>query len=69
VTDDCAPTQPDAFALAAAVVWPRRCGFDAATRVATRVEGVRVWLARALEAFGDAGEAFAPREGAGPFLL
>jgi hypothetical protein len=59
-------SQPDAFALAPAVVWLRRCGFDAATRV----EGVRVWLARALEGFGDAdaGEAFAPRDGAAPFL-
>jgi hypothetical protein len=33
------------------------------------VEGVRVWLARVLEGFGDAdaGEAFAPRDGAALF--
>jgi hypothetical protein len=46
-------------------------GFDAATRVdrvdrVDRVAAVRAWLAR--EAFGDAGEAFAPRDGAADFL-
>ena len=40
-------------------------GVDAATRV----EGARVWVARVLEVFGDAGERFAPRDSAIPFLV